>query len=48
MADAPISYAIVIGIGALLAAVLFGARAQRLSHSHKAAVGGNVSHSEAA
>jgi hypothetical protein len=47
MADLLMSYAIVIGIGVFLAAVLFTTRFQRIRHTHEVR-GGSVSHAEAA
>ena len=48
MADAPLSYAIVIGVGIFLAGVLFGSRAKRLSHIRDESLTRNIGHSEAA
>lgn len=48
MADAPLSYALVIGVGIFLAGVLFGSRAKRLSQTRDATMTGNIGHSEAA
>lgn len=47
MADSPLSYSIVIGIFAFLAAVLFTARFRRIRTTREVR-GGSISHAEAA
>jgi hypothetical protein len=48
MADSLMSYAIVTGVFVFLVAILFGARAKRLSSSHGETQKGSYGQSEAA